>query len=137
MRPFKNFASLFGTSLHAELRHAKGITPAVLSVEETIILLGEPFRAFWEHVSKQYSDPLLGNSMVLIPIRVSLRILADTSCNERGFSEYNRIRNATLSHLEVTKVRNLFAIKYYGPKRACLNSTRKKCMKGGKYRHGN
>jgi hypothetical protein len=118
--------------LHAELRHARGLTP-VLSVEETIILLGEPFRAFWEHASKQYIDPLLGNPMVLIPIRVSLRILPDTSCNERGFSEYNRIRNATQSNLEVNKVRNLFAIKYYGPKRACP----KKCMKGGKYRHGN
>ena len=108
----------------------------VFSVEETIselIVLGEPVRAFWEHVSKHYSDPLLGYPMVLIPIRVSLLSLADTSCNERGFSEYNRIRNATLSHLEVTKVRNLFAIKYYGPKRACP----KKCMKGGKYRHGN
>ena len=118
--------------MHAELRHARGLTP-VFSVEETIILLGEPFRAFWEHVSKHYSDPLLGYPMVLIPIRVSLLILADTSCNERGFSEYNCIRNATLSNLEVAKVRNLFAIKYYGPKRACP----KKCMKGGKYRHGN
>ena len=43
----------------------------VFSVEETIselIVLGEPVRAFWEHVSKHYSDPLLGYPMVLIPI---------------------------------------------------------------------
>ena len=89
----------------------------VFSVEETIselIVLGEPVRAFWEHVSKHYSDPLLVYPMAIILIRVSLLILADTSCNERGFSQYNRIRNATatLSNLEVAKVRNLFAIKY-------------------------
>ena len=34
-------------------------------------------------VSKHYSDPLLVYPMVLILIRVSLLILADTSCNER------------------------------------------------------
>jgi hypothetical protein len=54
LKPFKIFASIFGTSLHAELQHARGLTP-VFSVEETIILLGEPFRAFWEHKSKGIS----------------------------------------------------------------------------------
>jgi len=82
-------------------------------------LIGEPFfgksyRAFWEHVSNHYSG-IHGYPIALIPIRVSLLILADTSCNERGFSEYNRIHTASRSNLEVDKVRNLFAIQYFGP----------------------
>jgi hypothetical protein len=47
---------------------------------------------------------------------VSLLILADTSCNERGIAEYNRIRTASRPNLDVSKVRDLFAIKHYGLK---------------------
>ena len=65
------------------------------------------------HYSGVYGYP-----MVLIPVRVSLLILADTSCDERGFSEYNRIHTAlSRPNLEVTKVCNLFAIESYGPVR--------------------
>jgi len=78
---------------------------------------GMPFREFWEYVSRHFSDKL-EYFMVLIPIRVSLLILADTSCNERGISEYNRIHTASRPNLEVSKVRNLFAIKHYGPQSA-------------------
>ena len=53
--------------------------------------------------------------MVLIPIRMSLMILADTSCNERGIAEYNRIHTASRPNLEVSKVRDLSTIKHYGP----------------------
>jgi hypothetical protein len=54
--------------------------------------------------------------MVLIPIRVSLFILADTSYNERDIAEYNRIHTASRQNLEVFKVRALFAIKHHGLK---------------------
>jgi hypothetical protein len=54
--------------------------------------------------------------MVLIPISVPLLILADTLCNERGIAEYSRIHTASRPNLEVSKVRDLFAIKHYGPK---------------------
>jgi hypothetical protein len=54
--------------------------------------------------------------MELIPIRLSLLILADSSCNERLIAEYNRIRTASRPNLEVSKVRDLFAIKHHGPK---------------------
>ena len=57
-----------------------------------------------------------GYPTVLIPIRVSLLILPDTSCNERGIAEYNRIHTASRPNLEVSKVSDLFAIKHYGPK---------------------
>jgi hypothetical protein len=74
-----------------------------------------PFRKFWEHVSAQYGN-LWGHSVVLIPIRVSLLILAVTSCNDRGIAEYNRIHTGSRSNLEVSKVRDLLTIKHYGPK---------------------
>ena len=74
-----------------------------------------PFRKFWEHVSVHYGN-LWGYSVVLIPIRVSLLVLADTSCNERGIAEYNRIHTGSRSNLEVSKVRDLLTIKHYGPK---------------------
>ena len=54
--------------------------------------------------------------MVLISVRVSLLILADTLCNERGIAEYSRIHTASRPNLEVSKVRDLFAIKHHGPK---------------------
>jgi len=54
--------------------------------------------------------------MALIPIRVSLLILADTPCNERGIAEYNRIHTASRPNLEVSQVRDLFAINDYGQK---------------------
>jgi len=54
--------------------------------------------------------------MELIPIRLSLLILADSSCNERLIAEYNRIHTASRPNLEVSKVRDLFAIKNHGPK---------------------
>jgi hypothetical protein len=47
---------------------------------------------------------------------VSLLIQADTSFNERGIAEYNRIHTAFRPNLEVFKVRALFAIKHYSPK---------------------
>jgi hypothetical protein len=72
-------------------------------------------RKFWGNVSAHYGN-LLGYSMVLIPIKVSLLILADTSFNERGIAEYNRIHNASRPNLEVSKVREIFAIKHYGQK---------------------
>jgi hypothetical protein len=75
----------------------------------------KPFRKFWEHISLFY-DNYIGYFMVLIPIRVSLLILVDTSCNERGISEYNRIHTASRSSLTVLKVQDLFSIKHYGPK---------------------
>jgi hypothetical protein len=74
-----------------------------------------PFRKLWEHVSAHY-DNLWVYSVILIPIRVSLLILADTSCNERGIAEYNRIHTASRPNLEVFEVRDLFTIKHYGPK---------------------
>jgi hypothetical protein len=54
--------------------------------------------------------------MVLISVRVSLLILADTLCNERGIAEYSRIHTASRPNLEVSKVRDLFAIKHYSSK---------------------
>jgi hypothetical protein len=51
--------------------------------------------------------------MALIKIRVPLLILADTSCNKRGIAEYNRIHTASRPNLEVSKVRDLYAIKHY------------------------
>ena len=57
-----------------------------------------------------------GCPSVLLPIRVSLLILPDTSCNERGIAEYNRIYTASRPNLEVSKVSDLLAIKYLGPK---------------------
>ena len=75
----------------------------------------KPFRKFWEHIS-QFYDNYIGYFMVLIPIWVSLLILADTSCNERGISEYNRIHTASRSSLTVSKVRDLFSIKHFGPR---------------------
>jgi hypothetical protein len=53
-----------------------------------------PYRQFWEHVSVHHGN-FWGYSMVLTPIRVSPLILADTSCNERGIAEYNRIHTAS------------------------------------------
>jgi hypothetical protein len=47
---------------------------------------------------------------------VSLLILADTSLNERGIAEYNRIHTASRPNLEISKVRGVFTIKHYGPK---------------------
>jgi hypothetical protein len=47
---------------------------------------------------------------------MSLLILADISCNEWGIAEYNRIHTASRPNLEVSKVRDLFTIKHYGPK---------------------
>jgi hypothetical protein len=74
-----------------------------------------PYRKFWEHISAHYCN-LWGYSIVLIPIGLSLLILADTSCNERGIPKYNRIHTASRPILEVSKVRGLFAIKHNGPK---------------------
>ena len=54
--------------------------------------------------------------MELIPIRLSLLILADSSCNERLIAEYNRIHTASRPNLEVSQVRDLFAINDYGQK---------------------
>ena len=76
-----------------------------------------PFRKFWEHVSAHY-DTANRYHTVLIPIRLTLLILMDTSCCERGYSHYNRIHTAERPNLEVSTVRNLFAIKYYGPSSA-------------------
>jgi hypothetical protein len=83
-------------------------------------LSGKPFyvlpqRKFWEHVSA-HNGNLWGYSMVFIPIRVWLLVLADTSFNESGTAEYNRMHTASRPNLEVSKVRDLFAIKYYGQK---------------------
>jgi hypothetical protein len=58
--------------------------------------------------------------MILIPNRGSLIILADTSCYERGIAKYSRIRTASRPYLDVSKVRDLFAIKHYG-QNACMN----------------
>jgi hypothetical protein len=62
------------------------------------------------------ANRVLGYSMVLTPIRVSLFILADTSYNERRVAEYNRIHTASRPNLEVFKVRASFAIKHHGLK---------------------
>ena len=83
-----------------------------LSIKPFFVL---PFRKFWEHGSAHYGN-LWGYSVVLIPFRVSLLVLADTSCSERGITEYNRIHNASRPDLEVFKLRDLFTIKHYGPK---------------------
>jgi hypothetical protein len=88
----------------------------------SVVLSGKPFfvlhfRKFWVHVSAHYGN-LWGYSVVLIPIRVSLLVLADTSCNERGIAEYNRIHTASRPNLKVSEVRDLFAIKHFGPKSA-------------------
>ena len=72
-------------------------------------------RSHWEHASGHYGG-MWGYPTVLIPIRVSLLILPNTSCNERGIAEYNRIHTASRPNLEVSKVSDLFAIKHYGPK---------------------
>jgi hypothetical protein len=82
-------------------------------------LSGKPFFVLpyksLEHVSAHYAN-LLGYSILLIPTRVSLLNLADTSCNERGIAEYNRMYTASRPDLEESKVRALFAIKHYGAK---------------------
>jgi hypothetical protein len=83
-----------------------------LSIKPFFVL---PFRKFWKHVSAQYGN-LRDYSVVLISIRVSLLILADTSYNERGIAEYNRIHTASRPDLEVFKLHDLFTIKHYGPK---------------------
>jgi hypothetical protein len=88
-----------------------------------------PFRKFWEHVSAHYGS-LWGYSAVLIPIRVSLLILADTSCNERGIAEYNRIHTTSRPNLDVSKVRYLFTIKHYG-QNPCMNLMPRTSMRGG------
>jgi hypothetical protein len=75
----------------------------------------KPYRKFWEHVSGHFGG-IWGYPTVLIPIRISLLILPDTSYNERGIAEYNRIHTASRPNLEVSKVSDLFAIKHYGPK---------------------
>jgi hypothetical protein len=59
-----------------------------------------PYRKIWELFSANYGD-LWGCYMVLIPIRVSLLIPADTSCNERGIAEYNHIHTASRPNFEV------------------------------------
>ena len=73
-----------------------------------------PFRKFWEHVSAHY-DTANRYHTVFIPIRLTLLILMDTSCCERGYSHYNRICTAKRPNLEVYTVRNLSAVNYYGP----------------------
>jgi hypothetical protein len=77
------------------------------------------FRAAFQEILGARFSPLwqpLRYYVVLISIRVPLLILADTSCNERGIAEYNRIHTASRPDLEVFKLRDLFAIKHYGPK---------------------
>ena len=54
--------------------------------------------------------------MALIPIRVTRLVLADTSCNKKGIGEYSRVHTASRPYFEVSKVRDLYAIKNYGPK---------------------
>ena len=74
-----------------------------------------PFLKFWEHVSAHYGN-LLSYSIACIPIRLSLLVLADTSCNERGIAACNRIHIASRLNVEVTNARGLITIKHYGPK---------------------
>jgi hypothetical protein len=74
-----------------------------------------PYRKLWEHVSAHYGN-LWGDSMVHIRTRATLLILADTSCNQKGIAEYSRVHTASRPNLEVSKVRDLYAIKNYGPK---------------------
>ena len=88
-----------------------------------------PFRKFWEPVSAHYNN-LWDYSVVLIPIRVSLIILADTSFNERGIAEYNRIHTASRPNLEGSKVRDLFTINTT-VQSPCMNLMPKTCMRGG------
>jgi len=47
---------------------------------------------------------------------MSLLIVANTSCNERGIAEYNRIHTETRANSRVPKMHDLFGIKHYGPK---------------------
>ena len=52
---------------------------------------------------------------VLKPIRVSLMMLADTSCCERGLAEYGSIHDDERARLAVEKVREVMAVRHYGP----------------------
>ena len=82
-------------------------------------LADEPFfrlsyKQFWEHVSCHY-DSAYEFCEVLKPIRVSLMMLADTSCCERGLAEYGSIHDDERARLAVEKVREVMAVRHYGP----------------------
>ena len=42
-------------------------------------------------------------------------MLADTSCCERGLAEYGSIHDDERANLEVKKVREVMAVRHYGP----------------------
>ena len=82
-------------------------------------LANEPFfrlsyKQFWEHVSCHY-DSAYEFCEVLKPIRVSLMMLADTSCCEQGLAEYGSIHDDERARLTVEKVREVMAVRHYGP----------------------
>ena len=66
------------------------------------------------HVSCHY-DSAYEFCEVLKPIRVSLMMLADTSCCERGLAEYGSIHDDERARLAVEKVREVMAVRHYGP----------------------
>ena len=103
--------------MHEGLRRCES-NVSVVSVEARL-KREAVFRAAFQEVLGARFSPLwqpLGLFVVLIPLRASLLILADTSCNERGIAEYNRIHTASRPNFEVSKVRDLITIKHYGPK---------------------
>ena len=80
---------------------------------------GEPFfslsyKKFWEHMSTHY-DTVQEYCELLKLARISLLLLPDTSCAERGYSSYNRIHTAARANLKIWTARNVLAIKNYGP----------------------
>ena len=74
-----------------------------------------PYRKLKE-IALSHNFDLWSIFLVLIPFRAPLLILADNSCNDRGTVQYNRIHTASRPNFEVTEVRGLFAIEYYGSK---------------------
>ena len=80
---------------------------------------GEPFfslsyKKFWEHMSTHYDTAQEYCELLKLP-RISLVLLPDTSCAERGYSSYNRFHTAARANLKIGTARNVFAIKNYGP----------------------
>jgi hypothetical protein len=114
---FSGLACLRGFNVEEAL-HQWGRMKRELSGEP---FFTKPYKAFYEHVSAHY-DNILGFPDALILARLTLLILADTSCNERGFAENNRLHTATRASLKTETCRSVFEIKHYGPSSAEFNA---------------
>ena len=69
----------------------------------------------FSEAKQPYAEAVYELCEVLKPIRVSLMMLADTSCCERGLAEYGSIHDDERARLAVEKVREVMAVRHYGP----------------------